>query len=78
MAGTDRGAPWLAVLYGVSVATVLMLLAVALRARPPLARIATAGAVTVVALPLLIVGPLRHSPPPVERGERQRDASPAA
>ena len=26
MAGTDRGAPWLAVLYGVSVATVLMLL----------------------------------------------------
>jgi hypothetical protein len=28
-----------------------------------LRRIATAGAVTVVALPLLIVGPLRHSPP---------------
>jgi hypothetical protein len=26
-------------------------------------RIATAGAVTVVALPLLIIGPLRHSPP---------------
>jgi hypothetical protein len=32
-------------------------------ARVPLGRIATAGAVTVVALPLLIVGPLRHSPP---------------
>jgi methionine sulfoxide reductase heme-binding subunit len=64
MAGTDRGAAWLAVLYGVSVATVLMLLlwrfgGHALRSR----RIATAGAVTVIALPLLIVGPLRHSPP---------------
>jgi sulfoxide reductase heme-binding subunit YedZ len=62
MAGTDRGAPWLAVLYGVSVATVLMLLLWRF-ARVRVGRIATAGAVTVVALPLLIVGPLRHSPP---------------
>jgi len=62
MAGTDRGAPWLAVLYGISVATVLMLLLWRF-ARVPFGRIATAGAVTVVALPLLIVGPLRHSPP---------------
>jgi sulfoxide reductase heme-binding subunit YedZ len=62
MAGTDRGAPWLAILYGISVATVLMLLLWRF-ARVPLGRIATAGAVTVVALPLLIVGPLRHSPP---------------
>ena len=64
MSGTDRGAAWLAILYGISVATVIMLLLwrFGRRAfRTP--RIATAGAVTVVALPLLIVGPLRHSPP---------------
>jgi sulfoxide reductase heme-binding subunit YedZ len=61
MAGTDRGAAWLAILYGVSVATVLMLLLWRFGGRMP--RIATAGAVTVVALPLLIIGPLRHSPP---------------
>lgn len=64
MAGTDRGAAWLAILYGVSVATVLMLLMWRFGRhvfRP--GRVATAGAVTVVALPLLIVGPLRHSAP---------------
>ena len=64
MAGTDRGAVWLAILYGVSVAAVLMLLLWRFGGhmlRSP--RIATAGAVTVVALPLLIVGPLRHSAP---------------
>jgi sulfoxide reductase heme-binding subunit YedZ len=64
MAGTDRGAAWLAILYGVCVATVVMLLlwrfgGHALRSP----RVATAGAVTVVALPLIIIGPLRHSPP---------------
>jgi sulfoxide reductase heme-binding subunit YedZ len=64
MTGTDRGATWLAILYGVSVATVVMLLmwrfgGVVLRSP----RAATAGAVTVIALPLLIIGPLRHSPP---------------
>lgn len=62
MSGTDRGAPWLAVLYGISVATVLMLLLWRFGGRRT-RRIAAAGAVTVVALPLLIVGPLRHSPP---------------
>jgi sulfoxide reductase heme-binding subunit YedZ len=62
MAGTDRGALWLAILYGVSAATVLMLLLWRF-GRPRFGRIATAGAVTVVALPLLVVGPLRHSPP---------------
>ena len=64
MAGTDRGASWLAILYGISVATVLMLLVWRFAGhvfRSP--RVATAGAVTVVALPLLILGPLRHSPP---------------
>jgi hypothetical protein len=63
MSGTDRGAPWLAILYGISVATVLMLLLWRFGGQRRVTRIATAGAVTVVALPLLIVGPLRHSPP---------------
>jgi sulfoxide reductase heme-binding subunit YedZ len=61
MTGTDRGAPWLAILYGVCVAVVLMLLLWRFGGRMP--RVAAAGAVTVVALPLLIIGPLRHSPP---------------
>ena len=64
MSGTDRGAVWLAILYGVAVATVVTLLGWRFGRhvlRTP--RIATAGIVTVVALPLLIVGPLRHSPP---------------
>jgi sulfoxide reductase heme-binding subunit YedZ len=64
MAGTDRGAAWLAILYGVSVATVLMLLLWRFGGFGRRAgQIATAGAVTLVALPLLILGPLRHSPP---------------
>jgi methionine sulfoxide reductase heme-binding subunit len=64
MAGTDRGAAWLAILYGVSVATVFMLLLWRFGGRAVRSpRIAAAGAITVVTLPLLIVGPLRHSPP---------------
>jgi sulfoxide reductase heme-binding subunit YedZ len=64
MAGTDRGAAWLAILYGISVASVVMLLlwrfgGHVFRSR----RVASAGVVTAVALPLLVVGPLRHSPP---------------
>jgi hypothetical protein len=62
LAGTDRGAAWLAILYGISVATVLMLLLWRFGGRVP--RVATAGAVTVVVLPLLIIGPLGHSPAP--------------
>jgi hypothetical protein len=64
MSGTDRGAAWLAILYGISVATVLSLLVWRFGGsarRGP--RVATTGAVTVIALPLLIIGPLRHSPP---------------
>jgi sulfoxide reductase heme-binding subunit YedZ len=64
MAGTDRGATWLAILYGVSVAAVVMLLVWRFGGhvlRSP--RVATAGAVTILALPLLILGPLRHSAP---------------
>jgi methionine sulfoxide reductase heme-binding subunit len=63
MSGTDRGAAWLAILYGVSVASVLMLLVWRFGGPRRLPRIATTGAVTVIALPLLIIGPLRHSPP---------------
>jgi sulfoxide reductase heme-binding subunit YedZ len=62
MGGTDRGAVWLAILYGLSVAAVLMLLLWRFLGGR-VTRVATAGAVTVVALPLLIVGPLRHAPP---------------
>jgi sulfoxide reductase heme-binding subunit YedZ len=64
MSGTDRGATWLAILYGVSVSGVVMVLVWRFGRhvfRSP--RVAGAGAVTVVALPLLILGPLRHSPP---------------
>jgi sulfoxide reductase heme-binding subunit YedZ len=64
MSGTDRGAAWLAILYGVSVAGVLMLLVWRFgRSAPGFPRIATTGAVTVIAVPLLIMGPLRHSAP---------------
>ena len=63
-AGTDRGATWLAILYGVSVASVLSLLVWRFGGGARrLPRIATTGAVTVIALPLLILGPLRHSVP---------------
>jgi sulfoxide reductase heme-binding subunit YedZ len=64
MGGTDRGAAWLAILYGVSVAGVVTLLVWRFgRYVFHTPRSATAGVVTVIALPLLIVGPLRHSPP---------------
>jgi methionine sulfoxide reductase heme-binding subunit len=64
MSGTDRGASWLAIVYGVSVAGVVMLLVWRFGGyvfRSP--RVAGAGAITVIALPLLIIGPLHRSPP---------------
>jgi len=64
MSGTDRGVWWLAIIYGVCFAAPVMLLFWRFGGfvlRSP--RVATAGAVTIVALPLLIIGPLRHSPP---------------
>jgi methionine sulfoxide reductase heme-binding subunit len=64
MAGTDRGATWLAILYAASMAGVFMLLVWRFGghvSRSP--RVATVGAVTVVAVPLLILGALRHSAP---------------
>jgi len=63
MSGTDRGTTWLAVLYGLSVATVVTLLVWRFGGSRRVPRIATTGAVTVIALPLLIIGPLRHSAP---------------
>jgi len=64
MSGTDRGAAWLAIVYGISVAAVVMLLLWRFGGFVfGSSRVATAGVVTVVALPLLILGPLHHSPP---------------
>jgi sulfoxide reductase heme-binding subunit YedZ len=62
-AGTDRSAAWLAVVYGLSIATVLSLVAWRVGGgslRP--ARIATAGAVGVVLMPVLLLGPLQKRP----------------
>jgi sulfoxide reductase heme-binding subunit YedZ len=63
MSGTDRGTVWLAILYGVSVGSVVTLLVWRFSGSRQRSRIATTGAVTVIALPLLIIGPLRHSAP---------------
>ncbi len=63
LSGTDRSAAWLAVVYGVAVGTVAVLVlwrfgGVVLRSPG----VATAGAATVVALPVLMLGPLQKSP----------------
>ena len=64
-AGTDRSAGWLAVLYGASIATVLALVAwrIAGGGLHPL-RVLGAGAVGVLALPILLLGPMQKSPLP--------------
>jgi hypothetical protein len=64
MSGTDRGVWWLAMIYGLSIASVVALL-VWRFARLPMGSVgvALAGGVTVIAAPLLIVGPLHHAPP---------------
>lgn len=62
-AGTDRGAVWLAILYGASVATVAALALWRfgdLVLRSP--GVAATGLVTVVAVPALMLGPLARSP----------------
>jgi sulfoxide reductase heme-binding subunit YedZ len=62
-AGTDRGAAWLALLYGVCVGTVAVLALWrfgGLVLRSP--GVATAGFVTVVAVPALMLGPLQKTP----------------
>ena len=64
-AGTDRGTLWLALLYAVSVSAVLALLmwrfgGFVLRS----SRVVATSAVTVIALPVLMLGPLGSSPRP--------------
>ena len=64
MSGTDRSVWWLAIIYGLCIASVVSLLVWRFGEhvfRSP--RVATVGFVTVVAVPLLIVGPLYHSAP---------------
>ena len=64
MAGTDRGATWLAILYGIAVGSVVTLLVWRFGGHVfRSGRVVTTGAVMVIGLPLLIIGPLRHSPP---------------
>ncbi len=65
LSGTDRGSAWLALLYAVSVAAVVTLLGWRFGGALLGGRgMATAGAVTVVALPVVILGPLHSSPLP--------------
>jgi methionine sulfoxide reductase heme-binding subunit len=61
--GTDRGATWLAILYAASVASVVTLLVWRFGASVSRPRRLAAGAVTVVVLPLLILGPLHRGAP---------------
>ena len=61
--GTDRGATWLALLYAVSVTSVITLLVWRFAGSVSRSGRLAAGAVTVVALPLLILGPLHRSAP---------------
>jgi sulfoxide reductase heme-binding subunit YedZ len=65
LAGTDRSATWLAILYGASIAVVLALIAwrVTGGSMHPV-RIAAAGAAGVVILPILLLGPLQKNPLP--------------
>jgi hypothetical protein len=63
--GTDRSALWLAVLYGVSIATVCALIVWRVGGgslRP--ARLAAAGVAGAAVLPLLLLGPLQKNPLP--------------
>ena len=62
MSGTDRGAAWLAVLYGVSIAVVVVLLFWRFGGnvlRSP--KLAATGLATVIVVTLLILGPLHRS-----------------
>ena len=65
LSGTDRSAVWLAILYGASIAVVLSLIVwrVAGGSMHP-GRIVIAGAVGVVVLPILLLGPLQKNPLP--------------
>lgn len=65
LAGTDRSASWLAILYGASIALVLALIAwrVGGGGIHP-ARIAAAGVVGIVIFPILLLGPFQKNPLP--------------
>ena len=65
LAGTDRSAGWLAVLYGASTSVVLALIVWRVGGgslRP--ARVALAGVAGVVLFPILLLGPLQKNPLP--------------
>jgi methionine sulfoxide reductase heme-binding subunit len=64
MSGTDRSVWWLAIIYGLSIASVATLAVWRFGQRNMRAgSVALTGVVTVVAVPLLIVGPLYHGAP---------------
>ncbi len=64
MSGTDRSVWWLAVIYGLSIASVVTVLVWRFgRQTMRSAGVALAGTVSVVAVPLLLVGPLYHAAP---------------
>jgi sulfoxide reductase heme-binding subunit YedZ len=65
MSGTDRSVWWLAIIYGLSIASVATLATWRFGQRNmPAGRIALTGVATVVVVPLLILGPLYHGAPP--------------
>jgi sulfoxide reductase heme-binding subunit YedZ len=65
LAGTDRSAGWLAVLYGASISVVLVLIVARIGggSLSP-GRVALAGAAGVVVIPILLLGPLQKNPRP--------------
>ena len=64
MSGTDRGVWWLAIIYGLCIASVVTLLVWRFAQQTMRSgSVALAGVASVVVVPILIVGPLRHSPP---------------
>jgi len=64
MSGTDRGVAWLAMIYGLSIASVMTLLVWRFAHLPVRSLgVVLAGGASVIAVPLLIVGPLYHAPP---------------
>jgi sulfoxide reductase heme-binding subunit YedZ len=64
MSGTDRSVWWLAIIYGLSIASVVTLLVWRFGQRSMRAgSVALAGVASVIAVPLIIVGPLYHGAP---------------
>ena len=64
MSGTDRGVWWLAIIYGLAIASVVTLLVWRFAHQTMRSgSVALAGVTSVIAVPILIVGPLHHSPP---------------